>query len=359
MANANKAALKEQLRRMEAMLNRPENRECFDCNCKGPRWASINLGVFICMRCAGIHRSLGTHITKVRSINMDVWEPQNIEFIERMGNANAKLVWEARLPATYRKPDLNADSKDVEKILREKYELKRYSATDADQRIKDILEGRLQAPSEDANAASPVTLASPQSGSPQTVASPTSLAPPSAPPLAAAPRPTFQAPAPQAPPPPKEIDLIDFGAMNSAPPQSGPNLGGDFFSGPATGFQDSSKNNIMAAFDAPRPGPPGKMMMAGGPGMMMGGPFAQQQQRPGPPQQQQWGAPPQQQQQWGAPPPQQQQWGAPPPQQQQWGSAPPPQQQWPPAPQYGKGPVAPPPQFNLPNAPPPISQGWR
>ena len=32
---------------------------------RGPRWASVNLGIFICMQCSGIHRSLGVHISKV------------------------------------------------------------------------------------------------------------------------------------------------------------------------------------------------------------------------------------------------------------------------------------------------------
>ena len=44
----------------------PENQTCADCPTKGPRWASWNLGCFICIRCSGIHRSIGVHITKVQ-----------------------------------------------------------------------------------------------------------------------------------------------------------------------------------------------------------------------------------------------------------------------------------------------------
>ncbi|KAI7979807.1 Pentatricopeptide repeat-containing protein [Camellia lanceoleosa] len=49
---------------LEGLLKLPENRECADCKCKGPRWASVNLGIFTCMQCSGIHRSLGVHISK-------------------------------------------------------------------------------------------------------------------------------------------------------------------------------------------------------------------------------------------------------------------------------------------------------
>jgi len=44
----------------------------------GPRWASWNLGVFLCIRCAGIHRNLGVHVSKVKSVNLDSWTPEQI-----------------------------------------------------------------------------------------------------------------------------------------------------------------------------------------------------------------------------------------------------------------------------------------
>lgn len=45
----------------------------------GPRWASWNLGVFLCIRCAGIHRNLGVHISRVKSVNLDSWTPEQME----------------------------------------------------------------------------------------------------------------------------------------------------------------------------------------------------------------------------------------------------------------------------------------
>ena len=46
-----------------------------------PRWASWNLGIFICVRCAGIHRSLGATVSKVRSVNLDAWTHEQLQVL--------------------------------------------------------------------------------------------------------------------------------------------------------------------------------------------------------------------------------------------------------------------------------------
>lgn len=51
---------------LQELLREEENKYCADCEAKQPRWASWNLGVFLCIRCAGLHRNLGVHISKVR-----------------------------------------------------------------------------------------------------------------------------------------------------------------------------------------------------------------------------------------------------------------------------------------------------
>jgi len=49
---------------LRELVKQPGNRKCADCKRNDPRWASWNLGIFICIRCSGIHRAMGTHISK-------------------------------------------------------------------------------------------------------------------------------------------------------------------------------------------------------------------------------------------------------------------------------------------------------
>ena len=75
---------------LKGLLKKDENRNCADCGSRGPTWASTNLGVFVCLTCSGIHRSLGVHISVVRSTNLDTWLPEQVAFISRMDNVKAK-----------------------------------------------------------------------------------------------------------------------------------------------------------------------------------------------------------------------------------------------------------------------------
>lgn len=105
---------------------------CADCNGRNPRWASISLGVFVCIRCCGIHRALGTHISKMKSTTLDKWSPQMFHLFETVDNEISNAYWEFRMPKGYNKPVESSASYAVETFLREKYERKQWIGSGPD-----------------------------------------------------------------------------------------------------------------------------------------------------------------------------------------------------------------------------------
>ena len=58
---------------IQAMRNVAGNHSCVDCDAPNPVWATLNYGALICIECSGIHRNLGTHLSRVRSLELDDW----------------------------------------------------------------------------------------------------------------------------------------------------------------------------------------------------------------------------------------------------------------------------------------------
>eukprot|EP00088_Acartia_fossae_P058203 TRINITY_DN6804_c0_g1_i4.p1 TRINITY_DN6804_c0_g1~~TRINITY_DN6804_c0_g1_i4.p1 ORF type:complete len:625 (+),score=189.67 TRINITY_DN6804_c0_g1_i4:46-1920(+) len=112
---------------LNRLLKEEDNKYCVDCDAKGPRWASWNIGVFLCIRCAGIHRNLGVHISKVRSVNLDSWTPAQVSSMQCMGNSRGRAVYEASVPDDFKRP--NSDG-GLEQFIRAKYERKKYIMKD-------------------------------------------------------------------------------------------------------------------------------------------------------------------------------------------------------------------------------------
>ena len=68
-----------------------------------PDWASYTIGIFLCNSCASIHRSLGSHISRIKSLPLDNWDRTQVAMMEDVGNAKARLFYEKFLPVYYRK----------------------------------------------------------------------------------------------------------------------------------------------------------------------------------------------------------------------------------------------------------------
>lgn len=109
----------------------PANSTCADCGTdQKVDWVSINLGIVICIECSGIHRSLGTHISKVRSVTLDPnsFTPDVIDLLLRVGNRVSNNIWEAKLvtgtinPATTTaKPNAQSNRDQRLKFITAKY----------------------------------------------------------------------------------------------------------------------------------------------------------------------------------------------------------------------------------------------
>ncbi|XP_021506903.1 arf-GAP with coiled-coil, ANK repeat and PH domain-containing protein 2 isoform X3 [Meriones unguiculatus] len=116
---------KEKLLKGESALQRvqciPGNTSCCDCGLADPRWASINLGITLCIECSGIHRSLGVHFSKVRSLTLDTWEPELLKLMCELGNDVINRVYEAKLDKMGIKKPQPGQRQEKEAYIRAKY----------------------------------------------------------------------------------------------------------------------------------------------------------------------------------------------------------------------------------------------
>lgn len=108
----------------------PGNTTCADCGEADPTWASINLGVVICLNCSGVHRSLGVHITKVRSLTLDHWDPELVMFMGLLGNdkVNEFLEYDSS-NTSHTKPNSSSTTNERKKWIIAKYDKKEFVPT--------------------------------------------------------------------------------------------------------------------------------------------------------------------------------------------------------------------------------------
>ncbi|XP_068785605.1 arf-GAP with coiled-coil, ANK repeat and PH domain-containing protein 1 isoform X2 [Struthio camelus] len=112
---------------LEQVLGLEGNATCCDCREPAPEWASINLGITLCIECSGIHRSLGVHFSKVRSLTLDSWEPELVKLMCELGNSTLNRIYEARVEEmAVKRPQPGCSRAQREGWIRAKYVQKKF-----------------------------------------------------------------------------------------------------------------------------------------------------------------------------------------------------------------------------------------
>ncbi|XP_039646482.1 arf-GAP domain and FG repeat-containing protein 1a isoform X7 [Perca fluviatilis] len=124
-ASAKRKQEEKHLKMLREMTSLPPNRKCFDCDQRGPTYANMTVGSFVCTSCSGILRGLNPP-HRVKSISMTTFTQQEIEFLQKHGNEVCKRIWLGLYDdRTSSIPDFREPQK-VKEFLQEKYEKKRW-----------------------------------------------------------------------------------------------------------------------------------------------------------------------------------------------------------------------------------------
>ncbi|KAM4565736.1 arf-GAP domain and FG repeat-containing protein 1a isoform 11-T11 [Odontesthes bonariensis] len=124
-ASAKRKQEEKHLKMLREMTSLPPNRKCFDCDQRGPTYANMTVGSFVCTSCSGILRGLNPP-HRVKSISMTTFTQQEIEFLQKHGNEACKRIWLGLYDdRTSSVPDFREPQK-VKEFLQEKYEKKRW-----------------------------------------------------------------------------------------------------------------------------------------------------------------------------------------------------------------------------------------
>ncbi|XP_019434453.1 PREDICTED: probable ADP-ribosylation factor GTPase-activating protein AGD11 isoform X2 [Lupinus angustifolius] len=111
-------------KRLDHLMCQAGNKYCADCGSSEPKWVSSSFGVFICIKCSGIHRSLGVHISKVLSLKLDEWTDEQVDALVKLGgNTVINKKYEACLPNNIKKPNPYSSNEERIDFIRRKYEL--------------------------------------------------------------------------------------------------------------------------------------------------------------------------------------------------------------------------------------------
>ena len=126
---------------MKKYLSRPENRYCADCKRPSPTWASLNLGVFVCIKCSGCHREIGVHITKIKSVELDLWPPKPLNDFAKINNEIANAYWEYDLK-NFDFQRIRDNEIRLLEFIRDKYEFRKWAKPRVPDPMSLVVQGK-------------------------------------------------------------------------------------------------------------------------------------------------------------------------------------------------------------------------
>ncbi|XP_037387065.1 arf-GAP domain and FG repeat-containing protein 1b isoform X1 [Pygocentrus nattereri] len=150
----------QHLKLLREMLALPPNRSCFDCAQRGPTYANMTVGSFVCTTCSGILRGLNPP-HRVKSISMTTFTQQEIEFLQKHSNEVCKHIWlglyDDRSSAV---PDFREPQK-VKEFLQEKYEKKRWYIPPEQAKVLASVQASISGSSASSTSSTPEVLPQP------------------------------------------------------------------------------------------------------------------------------------------------------------------------------------------------------
>ena len=129
---------------MNDIISKPSNQSCFDCGSRFPRWSSPYLGILLCIDCAGRHRGYGSHISFVKSVDLDKWNRKQLKSLELTGNSYSRKKFEElgvpKIDSIY---DYNSNlildiRKEIENLVKENLKPNDYFYSKSEDNIKKI-----------------------------------------------------------------------------------------------------------------------------------------------------------------------------------------------------------------------------
>lgn len=112
------------MKELDALRRKDGNSLCADCGQRGTIWSSVNLGVFLCLKCGSLHRALGTHISKPKGCSGTyLWGEDEIARMQEIGNVNANKIY----GGIHERPSNDAPESEWLEYLRKKYEQRKFA----------------------------------------------------------------------------------------------------------------------------------------------------------------------------------------------------------------------------------------